>query len=143
MINKLAIYKILIIIEIALLSFWVGLFIDSEFNAFNRMSSIIYSEDLNLSKEVYDIYSNIRPIFKYNITNIHKELNESQLIEEGGVCWHWTDWYIREGNKRNITTQKIDIKLNETLGHRFAVMFDKDEYCIVDENSYPICRKLI
>jgi len=110
---------------------------------FTYYSETNNSINYNVKDEVNKIYNETVGVFKYNISNAHKELNNSQLILEGGVCWHWTDWYLQKALEKNLSGIKIDYWINDTVGHELGLIYDRDEYCIVDQTFEPECRRVI
>lgn len=108
------------------------------------IQSEIYNNpnDITVEMEVNNSYREIINFFKYNMSNVDKELSDSKLIIEGGVCWHWTDWYLRKAFEKNISGIKINFYINKSMGHQLGLIYDTDEYCVVDQTFEPVCRRL-
>lgn len=128
----------------------IYMLIDSE-----KSSSISLSEDLNCSnKDIftssYCLENELNTFFNYNISQTGKELNLSELKEQGGVCEDYSGWYkdnfINLGARENkqITWQpkekinpefyisEIVFSINNETAHVISIVSNKDGYCILD-----------
>lgn len=71
--------------------------------------------------------------YNYNLTNIDKKLNQSELEEEGGVCWHYAQWYKKQLLDRSFYAILVDVNINETMKHEFTIASNKNEICLLDQ----------
>jgi len=90
--------------------------------------------------------------WKYNITNLYKfwdnktgakDVNFSFIKENGGVCWQASEWYKLNARNNNFysDTYYLDIP---PANHSIAIISDDyGNYCILDQNAYPLCNKVI
>lgn len=103
----------------------------------------------NLTSEVKDNCDNIslfltadclnnqvKSFFKYNITNINKEMNLSELKELGGVCWHYSQYYYDNINSNKFYKKMISMDIDEKSAHMVTLISDETGYCILDQSNY-------
>lgn len=109
--------------------------IDSKNEIVNRCSSLdLFFTSQCLNKEV-------KTFFYYNITNLGKDLTFEQLKKEGGVCSHYTAFFVNIGERLGFNSTIVSIFPNE-IGHSFAVLFDNTGYCLLDQDVEPICLEV-
>lgn len=116
----------------------------------NSIKSLIYEKpkdlilinNITLDQEVNILYERIKPIFKYNISNVGVKMTDEQLIKEGGVCLHWADWYVIQAHKDGFDAVVQVLTLSNTTAHAYAVVTTSHEYCILDQDIQPYCGRL-
>jgi len=75
----------------------------------------------------------LKGFYYYNISNIGKKLDFETLKQEGGVCSHYADWYIKKGEELGFYTKRVIIKTNKKTSHAFAIWSDEEGYVILDQ----------
>lgn len=90
------------------------------------------------------MWENLSEFWKYNISNIRKDLSDEELKEEGGVCWQYSDWYVEQAKSRGLMGKKIEFWGSEDIGHAIAIVYDKEisQYCILDQMTTPKCTRM-
>ncbi len=73
--------------------------------------------------------------YKYNIENIGQALAFTELVEEGGVCSSWSEYYTELGKELGYNAENILIKIDEGLYHEFSVWGDENQYCVLDQTQ--------
>jgi len=104
-----------------------------------------------LERDAQNLNQELTSFYKFNISNINNSLTETQLRVQGGVCWHYSDWYINKSRELGYYAKEISFHTSELgkteknytffSGHSIAVISDKTGYCIMDIRNYK-CFKL-
>ena len=99
------------------------------------------SNNLNYSNllDVAKVYtSDLNEFYKFNRSNIGKELTLEEFKENGGVCLHASEYYYNKSISDGITTRNVIIG-----HHMFNVIADNNIsnngsgiYCILDQTNY-------
>jgi hypothetical protein len=71
--------------------------------------------------------------YKFNVSNHLRNLNESELKDLGGVCWHYTNWYQAQLKDSPYNLKEVLIDINKTTKHKFLISSNTDGYCILDQ----------
>lgn len=117
-----------------ILCFTVGYFINNlSIGNTTAMSKYENCSNLSLSQTASCLRSELSNWYYYNYSNIGKDLTLEQLKKEGGVCTHYTAWYIKQMSDYGFYAQKVYIDLNGTYAHAFAVASMNNTYCILDQ----------
>jgi hypothetical protein len=74
--------------------------------------------------------------YKYKATPDIKGITIYQLIEDGGDCKNYADFYNEAGKLLGYNTKIVTIKIIGNSYHQFTVISDKTGYCIMDNKSY-------
>ena len=102
-----------------------------------KVKDIIYNcankEGLKDNMECFT--SEIKNFFIYNKTDDNIELNFTQLIERGGDCRNWAQFYKSLSIAKGYNVDLIRLKINSTNSHIFAVASNEEGYCIADQKS--------
>jgi hypothetical protein len=109
-----------------------------------RFTSYKVMEDMDARTETFRMWNELKEFWYFNESNIRNKLTQEELKEEGGVCWHYSDWYVEEAKKKGLMGKKIEFWGSGEVGHSVAIIYDKDidQYCLVDQTSTPKCNKL-
>ena len=89
----------------------------------------------SLSDTSYCLNAELLTFFNFNLSNTGIPLNESELKTQGGVCSHYSKWYISQFKKHNVYTKYIIIDTGNTTAHAVAIVSDNNEYCLLDQTS--------
>lgn len=96
-----------------------------------------YDESFNCNMDLKNtsecLNTKLLTFFKYNISNINKQLTLDELKEQGGVCWQYADWYISQINKSMFYTEILRFPTGNGSGHAVALMSNEEGYCILDQ----------
>jgi len=128
----------------------IYLIIDNPNNSIN-----LGEKDLNCSNK--DIFTTshclgdeLNEFYNYNISNVGKGLNLSELKEQGGVCEHYADWYkdnfINLGAEQNKQIEwqpiqktnpkfyisEIVFSIDNETAHVISIVSNKEGYCLLD-----------
>lgn len=87
----------------------------------------------SISKSTSCAVSLTSDFYKYNLTNVGKDLSFSELKNEGGVCSSWSDYYNEVGNDLGYNTNSVIIPIIGDGYHEFSVWSDETGYCVVDQ----------
>lgn len=75
----------------------------------------------------------LKSFWKYNITQIGKELTDKELMTSGGVCTHATQWYAERMKALGFYTKEVIIKTDNNSWHEFLIASDSHSYCLMDQ----------
>lgn len=82
--------------------------------------------------------------FKYNVSNIEKDIGFETLKKEGGMCESWADYWCEIGDELGYYTKKVQIDTGSAnftykgvyrewlTNHAFCVWSDNSSYIIAD-----------
>ncbi len=142
MADKSLIFAMLLLIVSSMFTGYVARPFLESYSIKNPLSKQIM-QPLDVEEESFKIWSELKEFYNYNITNLHKKLTEEELKKEGGVCWHYSDWYVEQAEKLGLLAKRVDF-YGEDSGHAIAILYDRNltEYCIVDQRQIPSCVKL-
>jgi hypothetical protein len=87
----------------------------------------------NLTKLANCLENELSSFYNYNLSNTGKELNITQLKEEGGVCSHYSKWYISKSKYDGLYSKYVIIDTSKDTAHAVAILSDIDEYCLLDQ----------
>lgn len=112
-------------------------------NFLNRFTSSKVMEPINLNTESLKMWNELREFWKYNITNLKTDLTLEELKEQGGVCWHYSNWYVEQAKERGLYGKEVRF-FGDDNGHSIAIIYDKNltEYCVMDQVVRPVCFEL-
>lgn len=98
--------------------------------------------NLTLPDTAYCLRDELRTFFKYNYSNVGKELTFPELVEQGGVCSHYSEWYYDKLKNLGfyVKTVSMDLDLNSDpmLAHEIAIASNTEAYCVFDQR-YVSC----
>ena len=77
----------------------------------------------------------------YNISNVGKELNLSELKQMGGVCSHAANWYYENINKSLFRATKVHFDIDDKTRHIITLISNSQGYCNLDMKSIT-CFKM-
>lgn len=100
----------------------------SEIKTFNCSNLTIEETAKCLSSEVSEWYF-------YNISNWKKDITEEQLKTEGGVCYHYSNWYSKQAESLGFISQEVHVDTVNS-SHKFDIISNDDGYCVLDQTSY-------
>ena len=91
----------------------------------------------DLETQVFLLTRNVSHWYYYNESNMNHKLTEKELVEHGGVCWHYSNWYADKLYDMGYNTEQVTIFINKTASHRFAVASSADgDICVIDQEGY-------
>lgn len=104
-------------------------------------------KNLNLTESVYCLRNEIKPFYKYNVTDdkIAKNMTLDEIKEFGGDCGVYSYLYERLGIGLgfNATTNRYNGIKNVHYAHRWAEVWDIDEEKYCELNMLEVkCRKI-
>lgn len=127
------------IVVVMMGSFSLGMFVSYAIT-YNEIGSKFNRANINLSQDIFafseKINNEVNGFFNYNLSNLNKTLTDDKLKTEGGVCWHYADYYIDHTlNQTGFYVQKVIINVDESSAHSFAVISNRYGYCILDQTE--------
>lgn len=91
---------------------------------------ICNSTDIILNAEC--LHDELSKFYKYNISQIGKDLSDDELKKEGGVCNHYAEWYVNHAldifNKKLVT-----FGTGNDSAHEIAIISNNKAYCTLDQ----------
>ena len=101
-----------------------------------NMSEIVNScRNMNLKDSSMCVVDKTQVFYKYNMNNIGKTLNFSQLVSEGGVCSNWSEYYTQLGEDLGYEAKNVIIMTSGDSAHEFSVWSNKGGYCVIDQTE--------
>ena len=124
--------------------FTAGLFFISDYSNKIPLLQVNFDENndcnkLNLVDTANCLRNQINKFYKYNITNIEKELTLEEFKNEGGVCSHATDWFKEKVETLGFNFKDIKIETDRKYGHELGIMSNEEGYCVLDQDMWPYC----
>lgn len=116
----------------------------NKYDSINRLTSTNVKNNCNnlsLDMTANCLNNQLKLFFKYNITNLDREMNLSELKELGGVCWHYSQFYYDNIDTTRFFREKIIMDTSNESTHQITIISDKTGYCILDQTNYN-CVKL-
>lgn len=144
----LTVMKIIFIIDMAAFIFLIGY----SYGSGNLLETALKKSNVSTNCSQSSLVDTIECLnndfntwYVFNLSNVGKELNESQFKSSGGVCSHATDWYLDRLDSLNYSTMRLSLKPQNKseYGHAFLVAWDYNlnTYCVIDQRYYT-CRSL-
>lgn len=107
--------------------------------------------DLNMVDTAKCLNKELKEFYNYNLSNTYLYWNKgkpkikdwNRIKEEGGVCWHYAEWYVINAKELGFHGERIvvDYDLND-FDHAIALITNnKDEYCLLDQTKLIGCGK--
>lgn len=108
-------------------------------------SKVYYSDancsGLNLTRTAWCLEDRLAKFYRYNVTNVDRNLSLEQLKAEGGVCWQFSDWYADNiKSLGNFHASEVIIDTGRDTRHEYAVISDGSGYCILDQLNVHCTR---
>ena len=102
-----------------------------------------YCNNLSLKDTAFCLNDFVSDIFKYNLTDDDIVLNLSELIERGGDCKNYAEYYQSELLKYGFKAEKKVINIEEKspennftkINHAFTISYNQEGYCILDQTE--------
>lgn len=134
--RKLFAIPIILIVGISLAVFYV--------NAKSEPSDFVSRcSGLELEETAHCLQEELREFYNYNIDNRRRHLTTEELMNEGGVCWQYSDWYKDRAKELGFDVKQVTIKFGEDATHRFSIISDDtNKYCILDQTVKIECFQL-
>lgn len=113
-------------------------------NSFDGKEGIIKNcQNMSLVKSSECVKLQVMKIFNYNISNVGKELSFDELVEQGGVCSHYSDLYCSVGKELGFYTKDVIIRTgyDEEDGkrvrqsHKFCIWSNEKNYVVLDQKT--------
>jgi len=127
------------------------------------MSNTLYKEDLvsainqvncndtNLENYLNCLRNDLDKWYIYNVSNLYlfwnnetgepDKINWDTIKEQGGVCWHFAEWYRINSKEKGFYAKRVFIEMPPS-DHSIAIISDNSTYCIADQTFKIKCNKL-
>ncbi len=91
-------------------------------------------KNLNLTESAFCLRDSLKPIYIYNVTDDKLDLTFNELKERGGDCRNWAFLYEELGENLGFNTTTVRNEGVKDLynPHRYAVIWDEENYCRLD-----------
>lgn len=133
----------------------------------------IYASGINV-KEKSDIYNkcsnldllttskclneDLRIFYKYNLSNVEKQLSLDELKNQGGVCKNWADYivdkFIELGSRENkegkpiimeskpykFYVKEVNIQIDNETSHVITIASNSQGFCLFSNANYQCWR---
>lgn len=93
----------------------------------------------SLMNNVISYVNEVRGWYKYNISNVGKELTLEELKIQGAVCYQYSKYYMNRGREDGYAAKIVTIDTGKDA-HSIAIISNEMEYCIIDQR-YCWCRE--
>lgn len=138
----------------------IGIVVSIVWNSFNTdhvMGESLSTEctDLKFNDTIICLNKELRSFHKFNLSNaglywnrgFPKVKNWTRIKEEGGVCWHFAQWYVQRARELNLSAKMIVVDLNPN-DHAIALISEKADkrihnYCILDQKRIVGCNSVL
>jgi hypothetical protein len=97
-------------------------------------NSVIHPSDK--AKEYVD---QVNEHYNYNIDNLYTRLTDDELKEQGGVCWHYADYYVKMASKDSLYAERVDFTFNKGESHAVTIISNEIGYCVLSNNLIVGC----
>jgi len=89
---------------------------------------------LGVNQFSHCLVDNIKPFYKYNITDDSIQLSFQELKEYGGDCKDWSELYHELAKLSGYDSVLRDYNgiVNIKPGHQWATIYNETEYCKID-----------
>jgi hypothetical protein len=84
----------------------------------------------------------LKEFYKYNISMQHEKYSLETLKKNGGVCWHFAQWYLDRAKDIGYNSVTSIVQINKNNSHEFAIISNEEGYCVLDQNIEPKCQLL-
>ena len=81
------------------------------------------------------INSYVKSIYKYNTTDDSINLSLEELIQKGGDCRDWSNFYETAFNRFGYNTQRVRLHVEDNVYHVFVVASNDEGYVFVDQTK--------
>lgn len=92
------------------------------------------SENVTLQEFSILALDELKDFYHYNSSNIGKDLNMDELKAQGGVCEHYSNWYVDKFKEKGFNAKQITFYGTEK-GHAITIAWNDNltEYCVLDQ----------
>lgn len=96
----------------------------------------------NLIETAECLNSFVKSVYTYTPRKDKEEISHSTLLNEGGDCGKWADFYISLADELNISTKRIRVPVSGNTFHAFAIFFSEEGYCLLDQTRI-FCKEYL
>ena len=144
--TKMNLLLTFLVINLTFLSFLIGLSLGTGDISFDRFTTkeISNCNFTTVQEASLCLVAEQKTFYNYNISNLDEKLTEDELKTSGGVCWHYSEWYVNKANQLGLFAKRVDFFSDKTRGHAVAIIYDANltEYCLVDQTALIGCASL-
>lgn len=98
-----------------------------------------YCAGLDLLTTSFCLRTEVDSMYNYNLSNVGKKLNITSLRIEGGVCSHYSEYYVKRARQLGFKSRTVYIDLEGDIDHEIAIISGDKSYCVLDLNNIPQC----
>jgi hypothetical protein len=74
--------------------------------------------------------------YKYNLSNKDKELTPKELMEQGGACGNWAEYYQSLAKAKGYYAKLVSFDTDNETRHEVAIVSNNNSYCLIDQINY-------
>lgn len=90
---------------------------------------------IRIDKRLKCVQAHVDRFFTYKIRPDNETISFTELMYDGGDCGNWADFWKYVGDKLGYDTTDKRIIVDDKTAHRFAVISNKQGYCIADQKN--------
>lgn len=123
----------------------IGGYFINNLNLFQNLKSFTNNSNdcsnLTLEESALCLQSELKTFYNYNLSNRGLDLTLEELKRDGGVCWHYSNWYATRMKELGFYGTEVSIRNSKEDTHKFAVASNEWGYCTLDQTKIS-CIKL-
>lgn len=93
------------------------------------------SNETRLDKELECVMKHVDRFYSYVPRPDNETISFSTLMNEGGDCANWSDFWAYIGEGLGHDYKFVLINVDKSTAHRFVVITNKQGYCTVDQTD--------
>jgi len=109
----------------------ISLFLDNFKD--KNVETIEECENLSMESTARCLNRYVKKIYKYKPRVDTEDPTLNELIEEGGDCKNWAEFYVSQIRKLGYFAKRPIIITGNDSAHTFAVISSEEGYCILDQ----------
>ena len=104
-----------------------------------QISNISQCSNMSLKNTSYCLRDYVSTFYNYTVrTDIPR--TEEDIRLNGGDCYDYANLYEGYAKELGFYGYHESISVTKDINHGFAVISDKEGYCILDQTDYPKCN---
>lgn len=132
-------------IGVLLIVTWEAVPPSYEYFKSDRQNASLRCASDDVIKSTNCLHQELLEFFNYNASNVGKEMTFEELKTGGGVCSHYSKWYIKRAEELGFRGEYV---VMYSIGHAVAMIThhsnetNQSTYCLVDQTNKPVCNRL-
>ena len=88
-----------------------------------------------IDKEIECVQTHVKRFFSYQVRDDDEVISFETLMNDGGDCGNWADFWIYVGEGLGYNSESKRIPVDSKTAHRFAVITNHEGYCVADQSN--------